>query len=58
MQLSDSYHDIVEKCRILRWVREEEDHIRENNETTIKCVILDLTGKLANINKQYIYLYQ
>ncbi|KAL8153112.1 hypothetical protein V2J09_010872 [Rumex salicifolius] len=33
--------------RILRWVREEEDHVREYNESTIKCVILDLTAVTA-----------
>lgn len=32
--------------RILRWVREEEERIKASNESTLKCIILDMTGKL------------
>ncbi|KAH7572309.1 hypothetical protein JRO89_XS04G0236700 [Xanthoceras sorbifolium] len=28
--------------RVLRWVREEEERIQENNESALKCVILDM----------------
>ncbi|KAH9762118.1 putative sulfate transporter 3.4 [Citrus sinensis] len=35
--------------RISRWVRGEENRIRENNERALKCVILDMTGIYANI---------
>ncbi|CAA7057955.1 unnamed protein product [Microthlaspi erraticum] len=30
--------------RILRWAREEENRIKENNGTTLKCIILDMTA--------------
>lgn len=33
--------------RILRWVREEEEWIKENNANTLKCVILDMTAVTA-----------
>ncbi|WCJ40709.1 sulfate transporter 3 4 [Euphorbia peplus] len=33
--------------RILRWVREEEERIKANNENTLKCVILDMTAVTA-----------
>ncbi|KAJ6706340.1 SULFATE TRANSPORTER [Salix purpurea] len=33
--------------RILRWIREEEDWIKANNEGTLKCVILDMTAVTA-----------
>ncbi|XP_038693065.1 probable sulfate transporter 3.4 [Tripterygium wilfordii] len=33
--------------RILRWVREEEEHIKTNNENALKCVILDMTAVTA-----------
>ncbi|GMH14255.1 hypothetical protein Nepgr_016096 [Nepenthes gracilis] len=33
--------------RILRWVREEEDRIKANNEGHIECVILDMTAVTA-----------
>ncbi|XP_065868457.1 probable sulfate transporter 3.4 isoform X2 [Euphorbia lathyris] len=33
--------------RILRWVREEEEWIKANNESTLKCVILDMTAVTA-----------
>ncbi|KAK9282346.1 hypothetical protein L1049_005263 [Liquidambar formosana] len=33
--------------RILRWVREEEEWIRAKNESTLKCVILDMTAVTA-----------
>ncbi|KAK4791273.1 hypothetical protein SAY86_031686 [Trapa natans] len=33
--------------RILRWVREEEEWIRENNENTLKYLILDMTAVTA-----------
>ncbi|XP_062008306.1 probable sulfate transporter 3.4 [Rosa rugosa] len=33
--------------RILRWVREEEERIKANNEGTLKCVILDMTAVTA-----------
>lgn len=35
---SFSYH------RILRWVREEEERVKENNGNALKCIILDMTG--------------
>jgi sulfate transporter 3 len=34
-------------CRILRWAREEENRIKENNGTTLKCIILDMTAVSA-----------
>ncbi|XP_027344642.1 probable sulfate transporter 3.4 [Abrus precatorius] len=33
--------------RILRWIREEEEHIKANNESTLKCIILDMTAVTA-----------
>nr|DAD44730.1 TPA_asm: hypothetical protein HUJ06_002960 [Nelumbo nucifera] len=33
--------------RILRWVREEEDRIRESNESPLKCVVLDMSAVTA-----------
>ncbi|CAH2053583.1 unnamed protein product [Thlaspi arvense] len=30
--------------RILRWTREEENRIKENNDSTLKCIILDMTA--------------
>ncbi|KAL5836009.1 hypothetical protein ACOSQ4_015506 [Xanthoceras sorbifolium] len=33
--------------RVLRWVREEEERIQENNESALKCVILDMTAVTA-----------
>ncbi|KAJ8756174.1 hypothetical protein K2173_024721 [Erythroxylum novogranatense] len=33
--------------RILRWIREEEDWIKTNNENSLKCVILDITAVTA-----------
>ncbi|CAN7011096.1 unnamed protein product [Brassica rapa subsp. trilocularis] len=30
--------------RILRWTREEETRIKENNGTTLKCIVLDMTA--------------
>ncbi|CAF2078531.1 hypothetical protein HID58_043988 [Brassica napus] len=30
--------------RILRWIREEEARIKENNGSTLKCIILDMTA--------------
>ncbi|KAF5466641.1 hypothetical protein F2P56_016547 [Juglans regia] len=33
--------------RILRWVREEEDWIKANNGSTLKCLILDMTAVTA-----------
>ncbi|XP_028756123.1 probable sulfate transporter 3.4 [Neltuma alba] len=33
--------------RILRWVREEEERIKANNESTLKCIILDMTAVTA-----------
>ncbi|KAE9621336.1 putative SLC26A/SulP transporter [Lupinus albus] len=33
--------------RILRWVREEEERIKANNEDTLKCIILDMTAVTA-----------
>lgn len=38
--------------RILRWVREEEEWIKANNGSTLKCIILDMTGKLFNCSSQ------
>ncbi|KAK3002759.1 hypothetical protein RJ639_019896 [Escallonia herrerae] len=32
-------------CRILRWIREEEEWIVTHKGSTMKCVILDMTGK-------------
>ncbi|KAJ4851004.1 putative sulfate transporter 3.4 [Turnera subulata] len=33
--------------RILRWVREEEEWIKANNESMLKCIILDMTAVTA-----------
>ncbi|KAK1376026.1 putative sulfate transporter 3.4 [Heracleum sosnowskyi] len=33
--------------RMLRWIREEEEWISANNESTLKCVILDMTAITA-----------
>lgn len=33
--------------RILRWVREEEERMKANNESTMKCIILDMTAVTA-----------
>ncbi|XP_058004878.1 probable sulfate transporter 3.4 [Hevea brasiliensis] len=33
--------------RILRWVREEEERIKSNNGSTLKCIILDMTAVTA-----------
>ncbi|GAV72677.1 Sulfate_transp domain-containing protein/STAS domain-containing protein/Sulfate_tra_GLY domain-containing protein [Cephalotus follicularis] len=33
--------------RILRWVREEEEWIKANNESILKCIILDMTAVTA-----------
>ncbi|KAJ7951808.1 sulfate transporter 3 1 [Quillaja saponaria] len=33
--------------RILRWIREEEERIKANNESTLKCIILDMTAVTA-----------
>ncbi|XP_044487268.1 probable sulfate transporter 3.4 [Mangifera indica] len=33
--------------RILRWVREEEERIKANNGSTLKCIILDMTAVTA-----------
>ncbi|KAK7271897.1 hypothetical protein RJT34_28157 [Clitoria ternatea] len=33
--------------RILRWVREEEEHINANNGTPLKCIVLDMTAATA-----------
>ncbi|XP_061338527.1 probable sulfate transporter 3.4 [Gastrolobium bilobum] len=33
--------------RILRWVREEEERIKVNNENSLKCIILDMTAVTA-----------
>ncbi|KAK4267471.1 hypothetical protein QN277_024248 [Acacia crassicarpa] len=33
--------------RILRWVREEEEHIKSNKESPLKCIILDMTAVTA-----------
>ncbi|KAG6665300.1 probable sulfate transporter 3.4 [Carya illinoinensis] len=33
--------------RILRWIREEEEWIKENNGSPLKCVILDMTAVTA-----------
>ncbi|KAF7814295.1 putative sulfate transporter 3.4 [Senna tora] len=33
--------------RILRWVREEEERIKANKESTLKCIILDMTAVTA-----------
>ncbi|KAK1551350.1 hypothetical protein Q3G72_034296 [Acer saccharum] len=33
--------------RVLRWVREEEERIQENDESALKCVILDMTAVTA-----------
>lgn len=35
-------------CRILRWVREEEEWVKENNGSALKCVILDMTGTFSD----------
>ncbi|XP_061359548.1 probable sulfate transporter 3.4 [Gastrolobium bilobum] len=33
--------------RLLRWVREEEERVKANNESTLKCIILDMTAVTA-----------
>ncbi|KAF8400769.1 hypothetical protein HHK36_014069 [Tetracentron sinense] len=33
--------------RILRWVREEEERIKANKESTMKCILLDMTAVTA-----------
>ncbi|XWS11894.1 hypothetical protein CRYUN_Cryun37aG0044000 [Craigia yunnanensis] len=33
--------------RILRWIREEEEWIEANHETTLKCIIIDMTAVTA-----------
>ncbi|CAM8979021.1 unnamed protein product [Rhodiola kirilowii] len=33
--------------RILRWVREEEERVRATNESSLKCIILDMTAVTA-----------
>ncbi|XP_050232326.1 probable sulfate transporter 3.4 [Mercurialis annua] len=33
--------------RILRWIREEEERIKANNESILKCIILDMTAVTA-----------
>lgn len=33
--------------RILRWVREEEERVEANKESTLRCIILDMTGKYS-----------
>ncbi|KAL4282042.1 hypothetical protein GQ457_03G041780 [Hibiscus cannabinus] len=33
--------------RMLRWIREEEDWITENHESTLKCIIIDMTAVTA-----------
>ena len=33
--------------RVLRWVREEEERIQENDESALECVILDMTAVTA-----------
>ncbi|XP_027344411.1 probable sulfate transporter 3.4 [Abrus precatorius] len=33
--------------RMLRWVREEEEHIKANNGAPLKCVVLDMTAVTA-----------
>ncbi|QHN75760.1 putative sulfate transporter 3 [Arachis hypogaea] len=33
--------------RILRWVREEEEHIKANNGSKLECIILDMTAVTA-----------
>ncbi|KAI4329275.1 hypothetical protein L6164_021558 [Bauhinia variegata] len=33
--------------RMLRWVREEEERIKANNESALKCIILDMTAVTA-----------
>ncbi|RDX79267.1 putative sulfate transporter 3.4 [Mucuna pruriens] len=33
--------------RILRWIREEEERVKANNESTLKCIILDMTAVTA-----------
>lgn len=42
----DRLNSILSYCRILRWIREEEEWIEANNESTLKCIILDMTGTL------------
>ena len=39
-------------CRILRWAREEENRIKENNGTTLKCIILDMTGDFVSLRSE------
>jgi len=31
--------------RILRWVREEEERVKAKDESALKCIILDMTGR-------------
>ncbi|XVE52113.1 hypothetical protein DITRI_Ditri02bG0096200 [Diplodiscus trichospermus] len=33
--------------RVLRWIREEEERIKANHESTLKCVIIDMTAVTA-----------
>ncbi|KAK8366871.1 hypothetical protein V6Z12_A02G147600 [Gossypium hirsutum] len=33
--------------RLLRWVREEEERIKANHESTLKCIIIDMTSVTA-----------
>ncbi|XWS20324.1 hypothetical protein CRYUN_Cryun31cG0091700 [Craigia yunnanensis] len=33
--------------RILRWIREEEERIKANQESTLKCIIIDMTAVTA-----------
>ncbi|KAK8678790.1 hypothetical protein V6N13_144275 [Hibiscus sabdariffa] len=33
--------------RMLRWIREEEDWITENHESTLKCIIIDMTASVG-----------
>lgn len=41
-----SYLRISATYRMLRWVREEEERVKAGNESTLKCIILDMTGML------------
>ena len=36
---------IKSMVRILRWVREEEERAIKMNESSIKCIVLDMAGK-------------
>ncbi|KAG7582129.1 STAS domain [Arabidopsis suecica] len=38
---------LQKQWRILRWTREGETRIKENNGTTLKCIILDMTAVSA-----------